>query len=143
MKVSRSNNLHTVRGQDTEQVAVEAIRKKHGRQQSKNPTSPSINPTLNHIHSCTRCGQPSNHNKGCPAKNSICHRYQKKGHFKAVCRSKRKIREVLVSDDSQDEVLGVIQSETDSLTSTEAPWTTKLELNGKNINFKIDTGADV
>ena len=50
---------------------------------------------------------------------------------------------MLVSDDSQDEFLGVIHSETDSLSSTEAPWTTKLELNGRNIEFKINTGADV
>ena len=75
--------------------------------------------------------------------DSICHRCHKKGHFKAVCRSKKLVREVLVSDDSQDEFLGVIHSETDSLSSTEAPWTTNLELNGRNIEFKIDTGADV
>lgn len=63
-----------------------------------------------------------------------------------MCRSKKLVREVLVNDDSQDsqdEFLGVIHSETDSLSSTEAPWTTNLELNGRNIEFKIDTGADV
>ena len=134
----------TVRGQNTEQVAVEAIIKRHGRQQSKNPISPSKNPALNHIHSRTRCGQSPKHDKrSCPAKDSICHRCHKKGHFKAVCRSQREVREVLVSDDSQDEFLGVIHSETDSLSSTEAPWTARLELNGRNIEFKIDTGADV
>ena len=70
----------TVRGQDTEQMAVEAIRKRHGRQQSKNPILPSTNPALNHIHSCTRCGQSPKHDKrNCPAKDSICHRYHKKG----------------------------------------------------------------
>ena len=53
------------------------------------------------------------------------------------------IREVLVSDDSQDEFLGVIHSAADSLSSTETPWTTKLEVNDRNIDFKIDTGADV
>ena len=59
-----------------------------------------------------------------------------------MCRSKKLVREVLVSDDSPDEFLSVIHSETDSLSSTEAPWTTNLELNGRNIEFKIDTGAD-
>ena len=131
----------TVRDQDTEQVAEEAIRKTW---QTKNPISPSTNPALNHTHSCTRCGQSPKHDKrSCPAKDSVCHRCHKKGHFKAVCRSKREVREVLVSDDSQDEFLGVIHSEIDSLSSTEAPWTTKLELNGRNIEFKIDAGADV
>ena len=61
----------------------------------------------------------------------------------AICRSKREIREVLISDDSQDQFLGVIHSETDLLNCIEAPWTTKLELNGRNIGYKIDTGANV
>ena len=134
----------TVRGPNKEQVAVEAIRRRHGRQLSKNPISPSTNPAANRNHSCSRCGQSPKHDKkNCPAKDSVCHRCHKKGHFKAVCRSKREVREVLVSDDSQDEFLGVIHSETDSLSSTETPWTTSLQLNGRNIEFKIDTGADV
>ena len=99
---------------------------------------------LNHNHTCSRCGQSPKHDKkSCPAKDSICHRCHKNGNFKTVCRSKKLVREVLVSDDSQDEFLGVIHSETDSLSSTEAPWTTNLELNGRNVEFKIDTGADV
>ena len=60
-----------------------------------------------------------------------------------ICRSKREVREVLISDDSQDQFLGVIHSETDLLSCIEAPWTTKLELNSRNIDFKIDTGANV
>ena len=125
-------------------MAVEAIRKRHGRQQSKNTNFPSTNPAFNHIHACTRCGQLPKHDKrNCPAKDSICHKCHKKGHFKAVCRSTRQVREVLVNEDNQEEFLGVIHSETDSLSSTEAPWTTTLELNGRNIDFKIDTGADV
>ena len=48
-----------------------------------------------------------------------------------------------VNEDSQDQFLGVIHSETDPLSSTEAPWTTNLELNGRNIDFKFDTGADI
>ena len=92
---------------------------------------------------CTRCGQlPKHDRRSCPAKDSICYKCHKKGHFKAVCRTKRQVREVLVNEDSQDEFLGVIHSEKDSLSSTEAPWTTNLELNGRNIEFKIDTGAE-
>ena len=50
---------------------------------------------------------------------------------------------MLVNDGSPDEFLGVIHLETDSLSSTEAPWTNNLELNSRNIEFIIDTGADV
>ena len=56
---------------------------------------------------------------------------------------KKLVREVLASDDCQDKFLGVIHSETDSRSSTEAPWTTNLELNGRNIELKIITGADI
>ena len=134
----------TVRGQEKEQMAVEVIRKKPGRLPSRNPNLPGTNPPLNRNHGCTRCGQlPKHDKKNCPAKDSICHKCHKKGHYKAVCRSKRLVGEVQASDDSENEFLGVIHSETDSLSSTEAPWTTILELNGRNIEFKIDTGADV
>jgi len=133
-----------VRGQDKEQGAVEAIRKKHDRQQSRNLIPPATNPGFNHNHACTRCGQLHKQDKSsCPAKDSIYHRCHKKGHFKAVCRSKKLVREVLITEDGQDEFLGVIHSETDLLSSIEAPWTTNLELNGRNIEFKIDTGANV
>ena len=105
---------------------------------------PQMQPLIIIIATCTRCGQSPKHDKKrYPAKNSICHRYHKKGHFKAVRRSKKLVREILVSYDIQDEFLGVIHSETDSLSSTEAPWTTNLVLNSRNIEYKIDTGADV
>ena len=38
----------------------------------------------------------------------------------------KEVREVLVNEDSQDDFLGVIHSETDPLKSTEALWTTNL-----------------
>ena len=39
--------------------------------------------------SCTRCGQIPTHTKtNCPAREAVCHKCKKKGHFKACCRSK-------------------------------------------------------
>ena len=53
---------------------------------------------------------------------------------------KRQVIGVLVSEDS----LGVIQSETDSLNSMDAPWTANLELNGRILNLRLTLhGADV
>ena len=63
--------------------------------------------------------------------------------FQSSMQIQKGVTEVLVSDAGQDEFLGVIHSETDSLSSTEALWTAKLELNGRNIDFKMDTGADI
>ena len=61
----------TVSGQEKEQMAVEAIRKKPGRLLSRNPNLPGTNPSLNRNHGCTRCGQlPKHDKKNCPAKDS-------------------------------------------------------------------------
>ena len=87
----------TVRGQEREQMTVEAIRKRHSRQLSKNPILPSTNPAF---HICTRCGQSPKHEKSWPGKDSVCHRCHKKGHLKTVCRSKMIVREVQASDNS-------------------------------------------
>ena len=101
---------------------------------SKNLNFPSINPDSNYIHACTRCGHlPKYDKKCCPAKHSICHKCHKNRHFKAVCRSTRQVKEVLVNEGSQEEFVGVIRYETDTLSSTETPWTTNLELNGRTL----------
>ena len=119
----------TVRGQ-SESISVDLIKK---RQYTANKSIPSqhklrqtpvntLKPT-----SCTRCGQaPSHEKKFCPAKDSVCHKCHKKGHYKALCRSMRHVGEVLAENDyqSDDEFLGVIHSETNSLSSQESPWTT-------------------
>ena len=60
-----------------------------------------------------------------------------------MCRSKRHVGEVLIDNEYQsgDNFLGIIYSETDSLSSQ--PWTTTLTVNNRPLQFKIDTGADV
>jgi len=42
----------------------------------------------NSANTCTRCGQTSPHGKTkCPAREAVCHKCKKKGHFKALCKS--------------------------------------------------------
>ena len=59
-----------------------------------------------------------------------------------MCRSKSSIRAVATAADteSSDEFLGVIQVDTATVSQD---WTTTASLNESNLNFKIDTGADV
>ena len=133
----------TVRGH-SESISVDVIKK---RQFS---TNKSIPPQHKFRHSamnsfkqaqsqaCTRCGQtPSHEKKFCPARDSVCHKCHKKGHYKALCRSKRHVGEVSVDNESEleNDFLGVIHSETDSLSSQEAPWTKTLTLNNRNLDF--------
>ena len=75
-----------------------------------------------------------------------CHRCHKIGHYKHCCKSKGGIREVRQEDgsdltsDGGDEFLGTVNADT---VSTSKPWTAVVRLNEQDLEFKIDTGADV
>ncbi|UYV78565.1 K02A2.6-like, partial [Cordylochernes scorpioides] len=83
-------------------------------------------------HGCTRCGNSNNHDwKNCPAMNSYCSKCKKKGHYAKVCRS---------------EAINEIKSEIAFLGSVEdnsKKWIVPIKVNNRQINFKIDPGADV
>ncbi|UYV82775.1 K02A2.6-like [Cordylochernes scorpioides] len=83
-------------------------------------------------HGCTRCDNSNNHDwKNCPAMNSYCGKCKKKGHYAKVCRS---------------EAINEIKSEIAFLGSVEdnsKKWIVPIKVNNRQINFKIDTGADV
>ncbi|UYV61070.1 K02A2.6-like, partial [Cordylochernes scorpioides] len=83
-------------------------------------------------HGCTRCGNSNNHDwKNCPAMNSYCNKCMKKGHYAKVCRS---------------EAINEIKSEIAFLGSVEdnsKKWIVPIKVNNRQVNFKIDTGADV
>ncbi|UYV83878.1 hypothetical protein LAZ67_X000489 [Cordylochernes scorpioides] len=83
-------------------------------------------------HGCTRCGNSNNHDwKNCPAMNSYCSKCKKRGHYAKVYRS---------------EAINEIKSEIAFLGSVEdnsKKWIVPIKVNNRQINFKIDTGADV
>ena len=91
---------------------------------------------------CGRCGKSPFHDRQqCPARDTVCHNCAKRGHFKFVCRSV-KVSEIRVDNPKEeDAILGGIQKEGNQ--SDGSPWAVTLFLNGKPINFEIDTGAEV
>ena len=97
--------------------------------------------------SCPRCGKGPIHPKQkCPAREATCNNCHKKGHYQAVCRNKKpaKVRSVQNDEDKDDVFMGTIQSNVDSTKAKEMPWMTKVTINGhREIEFKVDTGADV
>ncbi|MCY3930012.1 MAG: RNase H-like domain-containing protein, partial [Acidobacteria bacterium] len=94
---------------------------------------------------CTRCGKSPIHDyKDCPAKDAICHKCSRRGHFKRCCRSTANVREIRQessedsSDDTTETFIGVVEGRQES-----PDWTVTIMLNDYSVDFSIDTGADV
>ena len=93
---------------------------------------------------CSRCGKtPSHSRQQCPAREAICHRCHKKGHYQSMCRTlpKQSIQSITseVSEGFSNQFLGVV---TDS-TNCSNLWNATGVLNGKAVEFTLDTGANV
>lgn len=90
---------------------------------------------------CTRCGRMHPKNDKCPARNAECRSCKKLGHFAVVCRS-RVVNEVIAPKQGNESnptyFLGGITDVEDST----KPWTVKLPIQGTQVTFKIDSGAD-
>ncbi|KAL3212974.1 hypothetical protein MRX96_035796 [Rhipicephalus microplus] len=78
---------------------------------------------------CDFCGHAPHPRSECPARWATCNQCRKKGHFVAVCRSNNTRRlsqiQLCVMDASQTERRHVVH------------------VNGRPLQFKVDTGADV
>ncbi|UYV83450.1 hypothetical protein LAZ67_23001052 [Cordylochernes scorpioides] len=86
-----------------------------------------------------RCGSPKFHKfEHCPAFNSTCRRFSKKGHFIKQCKTKL-VSQVTTRDDNE-KFLGNFCI--DQISSDER-WNCKVAVNKRIMPFKIDTDADV
>eukprot|EP00118_Oscarella_pearsei_P011484 m.77540 g.77540 ORF g.77540 m.77540 type:complete len:396 (+) comp36043_c0_seq1:575-1762(+) len=109
---------------------------------------------------CPRCGYSQDH-KRCPAIGKTCLRCKGSGHFKAVCRSKTteaKVQPVHTGPTEEGVRLAassVSYSEGAVTTSDEksfyigavdekgVAWFFEVSTNGTQVNYKLDTGAEV
>ncbi len=92
---------------------------------------------------CTRCGDTKGHNmQQCPAKDAICNRCHKKGHYARACKTKKvyEVNAAALTEDTNEEIafLGSLTADV-----TGCPWMTEIKIDQYNAVFKIDTGADV
>ena len=92
---------------------------------------------------CMWCGGQQQKRQSCPAKDITCNSCHKRGHFQAVCLSRkqtgkrRSINEVADLEEVEVPFLGeVYSSEADF-------WTTSVKVDGHETHFKLDTGAAV
>ncbi|UYV83251.1 hypothetical protein LAZ67_23000294 [Cordylochernes scorpioides] len=137
--------------QDTENRNVDAIDKKGGRNgtffqktRMKGTKTYISNFPKNHQgwsynekRKCFRCGYYQGHSKEqCPAKDAICNKCRKKGHFAKVCHTKT-IQEV--SSSQNNAFIGIVGEQDNA----EDKWCEVIKVNDQPIKFKIETGADV
>ena len=87
---------------------------------------------------CDRCGLSHHKETNCPAKGKKCMKCGKYNHFQAVCRTKINKVKDLTSNEPPEYFLGSIQCKSDY-----SPWTVTLPICQKDVQLKIDSGADV
>ena len=95
---------------------------------------------------CTRCGKGAHPCNQCPAKDVICHSCKKKGHYKSQCFTARTIGDVTAANEQPQEnseeyndfayLDAVLSKQTNA-------WTKTIRVQGKEVHFKMDTGAEV
>ena len=87
---------------------------------------------------CSRCGRGSHPRDKCPAKDAVCHKCDKKGHYSSQCFSK-KVSEVTGANESQLNT-AFLDTVTANLSSA---WFATIGMNEHSITVKLDTGAEV
>jgi len=97
---------------------------------------------------CRRCGKGSHPRHLCPAKEAQCFRCNRKGHFSSQCMSTtvantgRSLQE-MTTELSMEDNLTTRVAYLDTLDGSKKVWEIDINVNGKEITFKVDTGAEV
>ena len=125
--------------QENQTLEVGAVQRQTLRRQPRPPPGRQPqNPPLSQSGTCQRCGRaPAHDRQKCPARQARCRKCGKLGHFQAVCRTKS-VSEVRLEDANDlDAFLGTVQS------GDKHAWRIKLPLDEQEVEWRIDTGADV
>ncbi|KAL5510819.1 hypothetical protein EMCRGX_G006423 [Ephydatia muelleri] len=86
---------------------------------------------------CVKCGKGQHPWYTCPAKESVCHKCKRRGHYGSQCLSKT-VAELQPDESNLDSAF------LDTLTqNSPETWRVKLKLANQTLEFKIDTGAEV
>jgi len=129
-------------------ISVDGVRTDHNMLSRKQPSSSKPLRKL-----CTRCGRVHDRKAKCPARDAICHRCRRKGHYESQCFSKTV--SAVTSEDSptedsfEDDITLTTQQPQSTryldciATTQQKTWTATILVGGKPTLFKLDTGAEV
>ena len=125
------------RGEQPSETMVSYL-KGDKRSSSKKSSTPPQRQQRQHSQKCTRCGKGPHSRGACPAKEAICHKCKKKGHYSAQYFSKG-VAEVSSQPISNLDItyLNTIGS------GSHASWKATVKVNNQMMTFKLDTGAEV
>ena len=125
------------RGEQPSETMVSYL-KGDKRSSSRKSSTPPQRQQSQHSQKCTRCGKGPHSRGACPAKEAICHKCKKKGHYSAQCFSKG-VAEVSSQPTSNLDItyLNTIGS------GSHASWKATIKVNNQMMTFKLDTGAEV
>lgn len=116
------------------------------RQRNAQSNSSNNKSTQKEISNCTRCGY-QHKIRECPAYGKQCHKCNKLNHYSAMCKQRTILAiENTDSEDSTEYHIGTInnmnETSSESSDSIAFPWIEQIKMNGKNVQSKIDTGAE-
>lgn len=149
-KVRQAESVHAQQElvRNSENVAVEVVQTRYKENFNRKKSNGSNGNQQRNL--CRKCGAMPWHSwENCPAKDAVCHKCRKKGHYQRVCTTKVSIQELALgnnincaADDNQGNEESFYICSIRGVTRYK-PWLVNVDLNGNGITFKVDTGADV
>ena len=157
LKGSAENHVDAIQPQRPPKDTRYRTRRGNGgdsREREQTRGKPRQNQTQTDGKQCNRGGRGQHAREKCPARDARCHNCQRRGHYSAQCF--RKSVSTILQEESADATLQeqsvdtTLQEETidtafmDTMsTDCSNAWFATISISGKDIPFKLDTGAEV
>ncbi|UYV72662.1 K02A2.6-like [Cordylochernes scorpioides] len=122
--------------------------KDNGRSTSRQTDSAKETDEGKKFPTCFNCGTTKHHYRyrdKCPAKDKVCGKCEKKGHYTNLCRRKNNEVNAISSEETpaREKASFVYAVREPSLGSRKSRWKSTVRVNGTAIHFKLDPGSDV
>ena len=131
-----------LRNSPKQELSVDFVKGKPPRRTSFKPTHKFQSADSS---KCFRCGKAPHPRHLCPAKEAVCHKCKKKGHYSLQCRSKAitEVKQVQQIPEADSVPYDTSYLTTVGAGQPQTSWNTVVAINGHLVPVKLDTGAEV